>query len=275
MPSPVSVRVRLDIIGAEVSKTVRSADGTTIAYDRVGDGPVLILAGGALSNRHGAGQLVPLLEEKFSVVAYDRRGRGESGDTPPYAPAREVEDLQALIEAVGGSAMIHGHSSGGVLALEAAAAGVPMSRLSVYEPPYLTDTTGGEESAATARKIQQALDAGDPGTAVEVFIRGTGAPFDPAMKESPWWPAMVAVANTLPYDMALVGDSSVPTERLAKIQVPTLGLYGGSSPAWGRDSIAAVIGAIPGAVQRVVEGQTHGAAPDVLAPILIAFFDLA
>ena len=258
-----------------MTETARSADGSDIAYDRAGDGPVLILSGGALSNRHGAGELVPLLEKRFSVVTYDRRGRGDSTDTLPYAPAREVEDLDALIAAVGGTAMVHGHSSGAVLALEAAAAGVPISRLSVYEPPYLTDTTGGEESATTAREIQDALDAGDPGTAVEVFIWGTGAPFDPAMKESPWWPAMVAVAKTLPYDMAVVGDSSVPTERLAKIRVPTLGLYGGASPAWGHDSIAAVTGAIPGATQEVVEGQTHGAAPDVLAPILIEFFEQA
>jgi pimeloyl-ACP methyl ester carboxylesterase len=260
---------------AEVTESARSADGTNIAYDRVGDGPVLILAGGALSNRHGAGDLVPLLAKTFSVVTYDRRGRGESTDTPPYAPAREVEDLKALIGSVGGSAMVHGHSSGAVLALEAAAAGASITRLAVYEPPYLTDPTGGEESGTTARKIQDTLDAGDASAAVEVFIRGTGAPFDPAMKESPSWAAMVAVANTLPYDMALVGDSSVPTERLAKIAVPTLGLYGGASPSWGRNSIAAVTGAIAGATQKAVEGQTHRAAPDVLAPILIEFFDQA
>lgn len=142
-----------------MTETARSADGTNIAYDRVGDGPMLILAGGALSNRHGAGELVPLLARRFSVVTYDRRGRGDSTDTPPYAVAREVEDLNALIDAVGGTAMVHGHSSGAVLALEAAAAGGRMTRLSVYEPPYLTDTTGGAASAATARKIQDALDA--------------------------------------------------------------------------------------------------------------------
>ena len=255
-----------------MTDTARSADGTQIAYDRTGEGPVLILVGGAFSDRHGAAALVPLLSGNFSVVTVDRRGRGDSTDTPPYAPAREVEDLTALIAAVGGTAYVHGHSSGAVLALEAAAVGAPITRLSVYEPPYLTDRSGGEEASATARKIQDALDAEDRDTAVETFIRSTGAPFDPAMKASPWWPNMVVVAHTLPYDMALVGDSTVPTERLAKIRVPTLGLYGGASAAWARESIEAVTGAIPGATRMVVEGQTHAAAPDVIAPILIDYF---
>jgi pimeloyl-ACP methyl ester carboxylesterase len=255
-----------------LAQKARSADGTSITYERTGEGPPLILSGGALNNRHSADALVPLLAGKFSVVAYDRRGRGDSGDTPPYAPAREVEDLEALIDAVGGTAAVYGHSSGAVLALEAAASGASISRLAVYEPPYLTDPTGGEESSATLRKIRDALEAGDRDTAVEVFIRSTGAPFDPAMKQGPWWPSMVAVAHTLPYDMELVGDSSVPAERFAIIGVPTLGLYGGASPAWARDSIAAVTAAIPGATQKVVEGQTHAAAPNVLAPIIIEYF---
>jgi pimeloyl-ACP methyl ester carboxylesterase len=258
--------------GGLVAQIATSADGTKIAYDRAGDGPALILAGGALNNRHSAGALVPLLAPYFSVITFDRRGRGDSGDTPPYAPAREVEDLVALIDAAGGSAMVYGHSSGAVLALEAAAAGAPITRLGVYEPPYLTDPNGGDKSAARSRKIQAALDAGDRGTAVEIFIRSTGAPFDPAMKESPWWPAMTAVAQTIPYDLALVGDSSVPTDRLTKIGVPTLGIYGGASPDWARDSIAAVTSAIPGARHMVLEGQTHAADPVALAPVIIEFF---
>jgi pimeloyl-ACP methyl ester carboxylesterase len=254
-------------------ETTRSADGTSITYERSGNGPALILAGGALNNRHSAGALVPLLESKFSVITFDRRGRGDSGDTPPYTPAREVEDLGALIAAAGGTARVYGHSSGAVLALEAAAAGAGITRLAVYEPPYLTDDSGGKESGATTREIQAALDEGDPGKAVEVFIRSTGVPFDAAMKESPWWPAMTAVAHTLPYDMALVGDSTVPADRLANIGVPTLGLYGGASPAWARNSIEAVTAAIPGARQMVLEAQTHSASPEVLAPVLIEFFD--
>jgi pimeloyl-ACP methyl ester carboxylesterase len=198
--------------------TARSADGTKIAYERTGDGPVLILAGGALDNRHSADALVPLLAEKFSVVTFDRRGRGDSTDTSPYAPAREVEDLKALIDAVGGSAMIFGHSSGAVLALEAAADGAAITWLAVNEPPYLTGNA--ETGSATLREIEAALDAGDRGTAVEIFIRGTGAPFDPAMKTQPWFAGLEAVAHKLPYDLALVGDSSVPVDRLAKYHRP-------------------------------------------------------
>jgi pimeloyl-ACP methyl ester carboxylesterase len=254
-------------------ETTLSADGTTLAFERTGDGPPLILAGGALNNRHSGGPLAAVLAPRFSVICYDRRGRGDSGDTPPYAPAREVEDISALIEAVGGSAYVFGHSSGAILALEAAAAGAPITRLAVNEPPYLTDVSGGETSAATAREVQAALDGGDSGSAVEIFLRSTGAPFDPAIKESPWWPAMTAVAHTLPYDLALVGNGQVPTERLAKIGIPTLGTYGGASPAWARESVAAVTAAIPGAIMKVLEGQTHAAAPEVIAPVLIQFFE--
>jgi pimeloyl-ACP methyl ester carboxylesterase len=248
----------------------RSADGTKIAYERMGDGPVLILAGGALNNRHSAGALVPHLVEKFSLVAFDRRGRGDSTDTSPYAPAREVEDLKALIDAVGGSAMVFGHSSGAVLSLEAAADGAAITRLAVYEPPYLTGNA--ETASARVQEIEAALDAGDRGTAVEIFIRGTGVPFDPAMKAQPWFAGLEAVAQTIPYDLALVGDSSVPVDRLAKITAPTLGLYGSASPAWAAASIRAVVGAIPGATQKVLERQTHAADPAVLAPVLIDFF---
>ena len=251
-------------------ETARSADGTKIVYERTGDGPFLILVGGALNNRHSADALVPHLAQNFSVVAFDRRGRGDSTDTPPYAPAREVEDLKALIEAVGGSAMVFGHSSGAVLSLEAAAAGAAITRLAVNEPPYLTGNA--ETRSATLREVEAALEARDRATAVEIFIRTTGVPFDPAMKTQPWFVAMEAVAHTIPYDLALVGDSSVPVDRLAKINAPTLGLYGGASPEWAAASIAAVVGAIPGATQKVLEGQTHAANPAVLAPVLIDFF---
>ncbi len=250
--------------------TARSADGTRIAYDRTGDGPVLILAGGALNNRHSAGALVPHLAGTFSLLTFDRRGRGDSTDTPPYAPAREVEDLKALIDAAGGSAMVFGHSSGAVLALEAAMDGAAITRLAVYEPPYLTGNA--ETASVTLGEIEAALDAGDRGTAVEIFIRSTGVPFDAAMKTQPWFASLEAVAHTLPYDLALVGDSSVPVDRLARITAPTLGLYGGASPDWAAASIGAVVGAIPGATQKVLEGQTHAADPAVVAPVLIDYF---
>jgi pimeloyl-ACP methyl ester carboxylesterase len=248
----------------------RSADGTEIAYELTRDGPILILIGGALSNRHSADALVPHLAGQFSLLTFDRRGRGDSTDTPPYAPAREVEDLKALIDAVGGSAMVFGHSSGAVLSLEAAADGASITRLAVNEPPYLTGDAG--TASATLREVEAALDAGDRGTAVEIFIRGTGVAFDPAMKAQPWFAGLEAVAHTIPYDLALVGDSCVPVDRLAKITAPTLGLHGSASPAWAAASIRAVVGAIPGATQKVLEGQTHAVDPAVLAPVLIDYF---
>lgn len=265
-----SAHIEITPQGGFMVDTARSADGTKIAYERTGDGPVLILAGGALNNRHSAHALIPHLAAKFSLVAFDRRGRGDSTDTPPYAPAREVEDLEALIDAVGGSAMVFGHSSGAVLSLEAAMDGAAIARLAVYEPPYLTGSA--ETGSATMREITAALDAGDRGTAVEIFIRATGVPFDPAMKTQPWFAGMEAVAHTIPYDLALVGDSSVPGDRLAKITAPTLGLYGSASPEWAGASIGAVVGAIPGATQKVLEGQSHAADPAVLAPLLIDYF---
>jgi pimeloyl-ACP methyl ester carboxylesterase len=168
--------------------------------------------------------------------------------------------------------MVFGHSSGAVLSLEAAAAGAAISRLAVYEPPYLTDTTGGEGVRVQLAEIQAALSAGDRVSAVEIFIRGTGAPYDPTMKDQPWFSALTAVAHTLPYDLALVGDSSVPVDRLATISVPTLGIYGSASPDWARKSIGAVTGAIPGATRTVLQGQTHAADPHVLASVLLDFF---
>jgi pimeloyl-ACP methyl ester carboxylesterase len=253
-------------------ETTTSADGTTIAYEKAGNGPALILVGGAMSTRQGGAPLVPLLADHFTVVTVDRRGRGDSSDTPPYEPAREVEDLRAVIEAVGGEAMVHGHSSGAILSLEAAAAGAPITRLSVYEPPYLTSAGKDETDDAFRARVQAALDRGDRGEAVELFIRNTGTPFDPAIKDAPWWPQMTAVAHTLPYDLTLVGDSSVPSERLARIRVKVLGMYGGASPEWAGNAIAAVTAAIRDAESRVLDGQTHAAAPDVVAPVLIDYF---
>ena len=258
-----------------MTETTTSADGTTIAFERAGAGPAVIVVGGAMNHRHSDGGLVPLLAHRFTVVTYDRRGRGDSGDTLPYAPAREIEDLTALIDAVGGSAMVFGHSSGAMLGLETAAAGASISKLAVYEPPYLSDPSRGATARTAAEGIRAALDAGDRAEAVAIFIRNTGAPFDPALKDAPWFGGLTALAHTLPYDMELVGDSSVPAERLARISVPTLGMYGGASGDWARNAIAAVTAAIPGASQVVVEGQTHAATPESRAPILIEFFSQA
>ncbi|MBT1001268.1 alpha/beta fold hydrolase [Paenarthrobacter sp. DKR-5] len=255
-----------------MSMTTRSADGTTIAYQSSGSGPAVILVGGALNSRHSAGPLATELAPHFTVYAYDRRGRGQSTDSQPYAVAREVEDLQAVIDAAGDNVCVYGHSSGAILALEAAAADQRVSRLAVYEPPYLTQSEDNEAQAGLPARLDKALAAGDRGAAVEMFIRFTGADFDEAMTKTPWWPALLELAHTLPYDVAITGDGSVPAERLAAVTAPTLALYGGASPAWAAASAEAVVAAVPGARAQKIDGQDHAVAADVLAPVLIGFF---
>jgi pimeloyl-ACP methyl ester carboxylesterase len=248
-----------------------SADGTKIAFERTGGGPALIIIGGALNTRHSADMLVPLLAPHFTVYTYDRRGRGESSDTLPYSPGREIEDLKTLIAAAGGSAYAYGHSSGAILALEAAAAGAALSKIAAYEPPYLTGLA--EQPWENFRDtVEAALNEGDRAGAVALFIRHTGSDFDEGMKAMPWWPALLSVAHTLPYDLTLTSDGTVP-ERLSNIQVPTLGIYGGASPSWAGNAINAVAAAVPGMKRVKLEGQDHAVDHDTVAPVLIEFFN--
>lgn len=249
-----------------------SVDGTKIAFERAGEGPALIIVGGALNSRRSADVLVPWLSPHFTVYTYDRRGRGESSDTLPYSRGREIEDLEALIAAAGGSAYAYGHSSGAILALEAAAAGAAISKLAAYEPPYLAGNAPEEPWETFRDRVQAALDEGDREGAVELFIRHTGSDFDEGIKTMPWWPALLSVANTLPYDLTLTSDGNVP-ERLSNIQVPTLGIYGGTSPSWAENAINAVAAAVPGMKKVKLEGQDHAVANDAVAPVLINFFN--
>ncbi len=251
-------------------QTVQSADGTTIAYERAGAGPALILVGGALNNRHSTGSLVPLLAESFTVLSYDRRGRGDSTNTPPYAVEREVEDLGALAAAADGPVHLYGHSSGGILSLEAAAAGILAAKVAVYEPPYLTG--GGDDWQAFVDNIRSLADSGRGSEAVEAFFRHAGAGFDPGMTQAPWWPALVSLAHTLPYDLTLSADGSVPADRFAGITAPVLALYGGASAPWAAASATAVAEAVPDGRKNVIDGQDHAVAPDAVAPVLLEFF---
>jgi pimeloyl-ACP methyl ester carboxylesterase len=257
-----------------MTQTVRSADGTTIASEKSGSGPALIVVGGAFNTRQSARGIASLLAPFFAVYAYDRRGRGDSTETTPYAVQREVEDFAALIGAAGGSAMVYGHSSGAVLAPEAAATGLPITKVAAYEPPFTAAGSAGASPGGWGEGVQAAVDAGDRERAAALFLQGTGA--DPAtiagMKQLPWWPGMLAVAHTLPYDIALVGDGSVPTERFRKIAVPTLLLHGGDSPAWAGTAASVAAEAIPGARHLAIAGQGHNVDAATLAPALIDFF---
>jgi pimeloyl-ACP methyl ester carboxylesterase len=265
-------------------ETTKSADGTVIAYDRAGQGPPLIVAVGAFCDRK---TFVPPagLAARFTVYTYDRRGRGDSGDTAPYSPDREVADLAAVIEAAGGSgsgsgsgsgggAFVFGHSSGAALALRAAWQGVPIAALVAYEAPFIIPGTR-EVPQDPAGRITELVAAGRRGDAVRYWMTdvvGLPAQMVPMMERSPAWPGLEALTPTLPYDLALTGHHGVPAADLAKITVPVLVLGGANSPEWFQQTVRETTAAIPGARLLVLEGQDHGAPPEVISPVLTEFF---
>ncbi len=213
-------------------RTVTSHDGTPIAFDQSGQGPALILVDGALCSRNFGpmGPLAAQLAPQFTVYAYDRRGRGESGNTLPFAVEREVEDIAALIAEAGGSAFVYGISSGAALAFEAARQlPTAITKLALYEPPYTVDADRVQGFKAYRARLDELLAAGRRGDGVELMMRLVGAGDEgvAGMRQSPVWPLFEAVAPTLAYDAAELGDSSVPTERAASVTMPTLVLAGG------------------------------------------------
>ncbi|GHH15492.1 alpha/beta fold hydrolase [Streptomyces lanatus] len=257
-----------------MDKKTISADGTSIAYEISGDGPAVILVSGAMSTGGTVAPLAVPLSERFRVVAYDRRGRGESGDTRPYSVEREVEDLAALIDSVGGEALLYGISSGAALVLEAAASGLPVRRVAVYEVPFAVYEGGAEERAEYTARLTEALGQGRRGDAVELFLRlaGMAEQMIQGARQSPMWAGMETIAPSLAYDNAVMGDGLVPRDRLAAITVPVLAIAGSASPAWMHEAARAVAESVPGGSYRSLEGQTHMVEPDVLAPVLAEFF---
>jgi pimeloyl-ACP methyl ester carboxylesterase len=255
---------------------VTSTDGTTIAYERSGTGPAVIIVDGAFCSRAfgPSAKLAPRLAKHFTVYAYDRRGRGQSGDTPAYAPSREVEDLAALIQAAGGSASLVGLSSGGALALEAAASGLPISQVVAYEPPYVDDA-GDRGGAAHEGELVRLLAAGDRGGAVKYFMKdmvGAPAPMVVMMRLMPWvWRKLEAVAHTVPYDARIMTQFRIPRARFASVRVPVLIMNGTKTDLRLREAARTVAGVIPGAQYRELEGQTHNVKPGVLTPAVVEF----
>lgn len=259
------------------TETVTSKDGTTIAFERTGEGPALILVDGALCSR-AFGPMRPLaalLAPHFTVYANDRRGRGESGDTAPFAVEREVEDIDALIAAAGGSAFVYGISSGAALALEAARQ-LPdrITKLALYEAPYSVDEASVKRFKVYRTQLSEVLAEGRRGDAVELFMRLVGASDEgvAGTRQSPAWPQFEAVAPTLAYDAAALGDSSVPVERAASVTTPTLVMDGGASFPFMHTAADNLAGALPHAQRRTLEGQTHEVAAEVIAPALVEFF---
>ncbi len=257
-------------------KKVISKDGTTIAFDRLGDGPpVILVCGGSVDHTSNA-PLAALLAEHFTVFNYHRRGRGDSGDTPPYAVEREVEDIDAVLAAAGGSAYLYGTSSGAALALEAARQlPTKIKKLALWEPPYFVGDSYPRPPADTAKTYTELVEAGRRGDAVEYFMAkvvGLPAEFVAQARQSPWWPAQEALAHTLAYDATIMGDYSLPTERVASVKAPTIVITGGASFPFMRETADAIVNILPDGQRRTLESQTHDVAPEALAPVLVEFF---
>jgi pimeloyl-ACP methyl ester carboxylesterase len=260
---------------------VTSKDGTSIAYERMGRGPAVILVGGGLDDGSENAPLAPELAEHFTVYNYARRGRGDSGDTLPYAVEREIEDIEALIAQAGASAHLYGVSTGGALALEAAAAGLAIDKLAVYEVPYNVAEDWPQRWREYVERLGTVLAEGRRGDALELFMRLAGSSDEDVAgaRSSPYWPGMEAIAHTLAYDAACLGDGHPPTARLAKVTQPTLVATGGAHPpgaaSWvlALDQAAdAMAASIPQAQRRTIDGQGHVVDPKALAPVLDRFF---
>lgn len=256
-------------------RTTLSADGTRIAFDQTGDGPPIILVVGAFNDRSTGAPLAKAMESRFTVLNYDRRGRGASGDTQPYAVEREVEDLDALIREAGGAAQVFGYSSGGSLALQGAASGLNITKLALYEAPFMVGDGVPRPPKDLAGQLARLVASGRRGDAVELFqLRLVGIPEQVVvqMRHAPFRPALDATAHTLVYDASIVGDLELPTARLPSVHPPTLVVYGGESPAFMADGAKALAGALPDGRVRVLDGQTHDIVPAALAPVLMEFF---
>ena len=261
-------------------RTVTSKDGTTIAFDQSGQGAVVILVDGALQYRafdQGMAELAKLLSSHFTVMHYDRRGRGDSTDTQPYALEREIEDIEALIDEAGGSAFLYGISSGSALAMEAAIA-LPhkVRKLAMYEAPYNSDPAARQAWKKYRKKLKQALGEGSKGDALGLFMMLVGLPAEQlvGMRQHPQWPLWEAVEHTLPYDAAALGEQAdVPIQRAVRVSMPTLVMDGSESFPFMHATAQALAAAMPHGEQLTLEGQTHDISSAALAPRLIEFFE--
>jgi len=260
-------------------KAVRSQDGTAIAFDRIGHGSPLILVDGALCYRAigPSTPLAKLLAPHFTVFTYDRRGRGDSGDTTLYAVEREVEDLEAVLNEAGGAAFVWGISSGAALALEATNRLAGIKKLALYEPPFIVDESRSSTEDDWAC-IREAVAAGRRGDAVKLFLKSVGVPafFATLLPLMPMWSKLKAIAHTLPYDGAIVQANQrgkpLPVDRWTSVTVPTLVMVGEKSPMWLHRSMRSLASTLPNAQLRTLARQTHNVSGKALAPVLHAFF---
>ena len=259
------------------SKTVTSRDGTKIAYEQSGIGQPVILVDGAMGYRdyRGGRPLAAALSKHFTVIAYDRRRRGESTDTQPYAVEREIEDIDALIGEVGSPIYLDGFSSGSVLALRAAAKlGSKVAKLAVMEPPFGGDDAEAKAENAEYVKQMAALVKANQRSEAVAFFLGAMLPPDmlEGMKQTPDWALMEAVAHTLVYDNEVMGDGAVPVEIARAATMPAMVLDSGESPDLKREAADVLASVLPHARRKTLEGETTLAAPEVIAPLLVEFF---
>jgi pimeloyl-ACP methyl ester carboxylesterase len=266
-------------------KTVISQDGTAIAYDQLGQGPAVILVAGAFSYRKypGSVQLAELLAQHFTVYNYDRRGRGDSGEAKPYAVEREIEDLQVLIDAAGGSAYVWGLSSGAILALKAAASGLAIQKLALQEPPLFVNANDRHPPKDFIEHVTTLIASDQRDEAVTYFMtKGMGAPsfVIPLMHLMPGvWSKLKAVANTLPYDAQLLGGDTagkpLSGQDWRSVTMPTLVMAGSESPAFLHHDAQALAEALPHArlLTQKGLGHTKQLSPKTIALVLGAFFD--
>jgi pimeloyl-ACP methyl ester carboxylesterase len=264
-----------------VNPAVVSADGTVIAFNAWGDGEPIIIIDGATAYpaiNPSNEEIGRLLSDGFRTYAYDRRGRGRSTDTGPYAVAREIEDLAALIEVAGAPATVFGWSSGGVLALDAAAAGLPITRLALFEPPFVVDDGRPPLPADYVERLEAAIAAGRPGDAAELFLTAAAGarPEDvEGIRQSDFWPIMEGVAPTISYDGRIMGTTMsgnpLPRDRWANVTVPTLVMHGTDTFPGIVTAARALADLLPTATLRPVKGEQHSAPADVLAPALRGF----
>lgn len=261
--------------GMTALERVASRDGTSIAFDRIGNGPpVVLVCGGSVDRGSNAG-LAAILAPAFTVLNFDRRGRGDSGDTLPYAVEREIEDIDAVVGAAGGSAHLYGTSSGAALALAAAASlGTRVSALALWEPPFILDPAA-RPPADQVEQYETMVAEGRRGDAVEYFMaRIVGLPpeFVAFARTQPFWAAQERIAHTLAYDARIMGDYALPVERARSVAIRTLVLAGAASFPFMRETAAALAEALPAGDVRILDGQEHNVDPAVIGPALAAFF---
>jgi pimeloyl-ACP methyl ester carboxylesterase len=260
--------------------TVTSADGTQIAYDRYGEGPAVILVNGALGYRKfkTMEQIATALAEYCTVINYDRRGRGESGPAGPASVEREVEDIGALIEVVGGRASLWGYSSGSALALRAAASGLPVEKLVLYEAPFKTDPDAKFPRDDYAARLEPLIAADDRMGAAKHFMRNLGmpGPMVSVMSLVPMFRRFGANGHTLMFDYLALGDqnmhgSPLRAEEWAPVTCPTLVVYGSKTYPSLKHASRSLADVLSNAALRELPGQKHAVKPSVIVPVIAEF----